>query len=158
MKTIRISYTWKALLVLAIIACTACNRRQTAESEPTETETTAPKHLTADDFAQLVADYALPMEQWTYRGTRPAVVDFYADWCGPCRQVAPLLDELAEEYAERVTVYKVNVDDEPELATALGIDGIPALLFVSAKQQPTLLVGARPKEDLKQAFETLLTN
>ena len=105
-------------------------------------------HLDAEGFAKSVADLTQP--EWKYLGDKPAVVDFYADWCGPCRAIAPYLEEIAKEYAGKLYVYKINVDNNPELADAFNVTGIPTLLFIPMEGQYTVQVGGKSKEELEQ--------
>ena len=109
-------------------------------------------HLTTEDFKKKVFDYDANKE-WNYAGDLPAVIDFWAPWCGPCRMVGPILDELAKEYEGKVHIYKVNVDDEQELAGLFGVRSIPSMLFVPTEGRPKMSVGALPKDALKQAIE-----
>ena len=102
-------------------------------------------HLDAEGFASKVADLS---KEWKYLGDKPAVVDFYADWCGPCRAIAPILEEIAQEYDGQLYIYKVNVDEAPEIANAFNVTGIPTLLFIPMEGQYTAKAGAMPKEDL----------
>lgn len=110
------------------------------------------EHLTKEAFLNKVFNFEKNKE-WKYEGTVPAVIDFWAPWCGPCRMVGPVIDELSREYAGKVNFYKVNTDEEQELAGAFGIRSIPSLLFVPMTGQPKMAVGALPKEALKQAVE-----
>jgi len=110
--------------------------------------------LTKADFYKKVAD--LDLKEWKYLGDKPAVIDFYATWCGPCKAVAPIMEELAAEYNGKVTIYKVDVDKEPALAAAFGIQSIPTMLFVPMTGKPQMSKGAMPKTSLKQAIEDLL--
>lgn len=113
------------------------------------------EHLTAETFKDKVFNYEVNRE-WKFEGEMPCLIDFYADWCGPCRQVAPLLEELAEEYAGKLQVYKVNTEEQRELATVFGIQSIPSLLFVPLLGQPQMAMGALPKDTLKTAFKDVL--
>ena len=92
----------------------------------------------------------------TYLGDKPAIVDFYASWCGPCRMVAPILEELAGEYEGKIVVYKVNTEKEPDLAAAFGIRSIPSILFIPMSGKPQMLQGAMPKDAFKKAIEEYL--
>ncbi|HAV22994.1 MAG: thioredoxin [Ignavibacteria bacterium GWA2_55_11] len=109
-------------------------------------------HLNREQFIQKVFDYEKNKE-WKYQGDLPAVIDFWAPWCGPCRMVGPILDELSKEYEGKIHVYKVNVDDEQEVAGVFGIRSIPSMLFVPAAGEPKMAVGALPRDALKQAIE-----
>jgi thioredoxin 1 len=109
------------------------------------------EHLTAETFKQKVFNYELNKE-WKFEGTKPAVIDFYADWCGPCKMVAPILEELSSEYAGKIDIYKVNTEDERELSSVFGIQSIPSILFVPVNGQPQMAMGALPKDTFKKAF------
>ncbi|HPC36854.1 MAG TPA: thioredoxin [Candidatus Marinimicrobia bacterium] len=93
---------------------------------------------------------------WKYKGELPSVIDFYADWCYPCKMVAPVLEELSKKYAGKVNIYKVNTDEESELAEYFGIRSIPSLLFIPKSGKPQMLVGALPKNQLDQAIQNIL--
>lgn len=95
-------------------------------------------------------------DEWKYLGEVPAIVDFYADWCGPCRQLAPLIDEIASEYSGKIKVYKVNVDNAGSLARSYGIRSIPSVLFIPLSGDPRMKVGLMPKSDLKSLVEDFL--
>ena len=107
-------------------------------------------------FLKKVADYEKSPTVWKYLGDKPAVVDFYADWCGPCRRLAPLLDELAAEYEGRVYIYKVNVDDQKEIARAFGITSLPTIVFIPMQGPPSAGTGFLPKETLRSAINDIL--
>jgi len=115
------------------------------------------EHLNKKTFLEKVFDYEKNKE-WKYDGELPALVDFWAPWCGPCRMVGPILDELSEEYKEKIHIYKVNTDEEPELGAVFGIRSIPSLLFIPKEGQPKMAVGALPKEALIDAIEKELLN
>ncbi|HET6557695.1 MAG TPA: thioredoxin [Prolixibacteraceae bacterium] len=112
-------------------------------------------HLTGEQFKKMIFDYETN-QQWKYLGNRPCIIDFYADWCGPCRVMAPRLDEVAKEYAGKLTVYKVNTDKERQLAASLGIQSLPTLLFIPKNGPPRSSVGALPKEALVKAINEVL--
>lgn len=114
--------------------------------------------LTKDTFREKIFDFEKNKE-WKFAGELPAIVDFYADWCGPCRVVGPVLEELSKEYAGKVNIYKVDTDKEQELAAMFGIRSIPSILFVPKEGQPQMAMGALPKDALKDAISSvLLTN
>lgn len=115
------------------------------------------EHLNKKTFLEKVFDYEKNKE-WKYDGELPALIDFWAPWCGPCRMVGPILDELSEEYKEKIHIYKVNTDEEPELGAVFGIRSIPSLLFIPKEGQPKMAVGALPKEALIDAIEKELLN
>ncbi len=110
------------------------------------------ERLTRETFLEKVFDYEKNTE-WKFAGELPCVIDFYADWCGPCKMVAPIMDELSKEYAGKVNFYKVNTDEEQELAGAFGIQSIPSILFVPMKDKPQMAVGALPKNTMQQVID-----
>ena len=123
--------------------------RPDEETAAKEKPTTKVVHITKADFLKKVYDFEKNPDEWKYLGSQPAIVDFYADWCGPCRQLSPVLDELAKEYSGKLTIYKVNVDNERGLATFFGIRSIPTLLFIPMKGKPQRSLGALSKTELK---------
>lgn len=125
-------------------------------NEPKEKETAKPIELTKADFLERVFDYETNPETWSYKGDKPAIVDFYADWCGPCRIVSPVLKELAAEYGEDIYIYKINVDKENELAGLFGARSIPMFLFIPMDEDPQMGMGALPKKSFKEVIDTFL--
>lgn len=113
------------------------------------------EHLTLDTFKTKVFDFEQNKE-WKFEGTEPCIIDFYADWCGPCKMVAPILEELSKEYGSKLNIYKVNTEDERELAAMFGIQSIPSLLFVPKDGKPQMAMGALPKATFEQAFKEVL--
>ncbi len=113
-------------------------------------------HLTKADFLKKVYNYETTPDQWTYLGDKPCIIDFYADWCGPCRSIAPVLEELAKEYDGQIYIYKIDTEKESELAQAFGIQSLPTLLFVPMGEQPQMAQGALPKETFKKAINEVL--
>ncbi|MDL2214692.1 thioredoxin [Dysgonomonas sp. OttesenSCG-928-M03] len=114
--------------------------------------------LTKTEFLNKIANYETNPNEWKYLGDKPALIDFYADWCGPCKAIAPVLEELAGEYKNDVYIYKVNTEDEPELASLFGIRSIPSLLFIPMNDSPQMAQGAVPKPELKKAIDEILLN
>lgn len=112
--------------------------------------------LTKGEFLRRVADYETNPSEWKYLGDKPAIVDFYADWCGPCKMVSPILEELAAEYGDSIYIYKINTEEEPELSAAFGIRSIPSLLFIPMNESPQMAMGAMSKADFKRAIEEVL--
>lgn len=106
-------------------------------------------------FIEKVVDYK-HAEKWEYKGTRPAIIDFYATWCGPCKQMAPVMEELAKEYAGKIDVYKIDVDREKELASLFGIQSIPTFLFIPMEGDPQLFSGAAEKSSFQQMIDSFL--
>ena len=112
-------------------------------------------HLSTQDFKDKVFDYETEKE-WKYKGSLPAILDFYADWCQPCKMVAPVLEDLALEYAGKIMVYKVNTENEQELASVFGIQSIPTLLFIPKEGQPQSAMGALPKQTFEKVIKDIL--
>ncbi len=116
-----------------------------------------PVYLTKQDFLEKVMNYEKNQSEWVYEGDLPALIDFYADWCGPCRQAAPVLEELAKEYEGKIYIYKVDTEKEQELASVFGIRSIPAFLFVPENGKPTMSNGiARTQEETKAMFKQMI--
>ncbi len=111
--------------------------------------------LNKQTFLEKVFNYEANKD-WKFEGELPCIIDFYADWCQPCKQVAPILEELSDEFAGKINIYKVNTEAEQELAGAFGIRSIPSMLFCPAEGQPQMAVGALPKESLIQAINDVL--
>lgn len=113
-------------------------------------------HLSKSDFLTKVANYETTPNEWKYLGDKPAIVDFYASWCGPCKTIAPILEELAAEYGDQIYIYKVDTEEEQELAAAFGIRSIHTLLFIPMDGEPQMAQGAMPKASFKEAIEKVL--
>ena len=113
------------------------------------------EHLTKQTFFEKVFNYEKNQE-WKFEGELPCIIDFYADWCQPCKIVAPILEELAGEYEGKINIYKIDTEAEVELAGAFGIKSIPSMLFCPKEGQPQMAVGALPKETLIQAINDVL--
>jgi len=114
-----------------------------------------PIYLDESAFKEKVFDYEKNKE-WKFEGDKPVIVDFYADWCGPCRRVAPTLDELAKDYEGKLIIYKVNTEKNPNISRAFGISGIPAFLFIPKTGTPRMASGALPKETFVRAITEIL--
>ena len=112
-------------------------------------------HLTKEDFQLKVFDFEKEQE-WKYAGELPAIIDFYADWCGPCKAIAPVLEELSTEFEGKLVIYKINTEKEQELSGMFGIQSIPTLLFIPLNGNPIIQQGALPKNTLKQLIEERL--
>ncbi len=113
------------------------------------------EHLTKETFKEKVFNFELHTE-WKYEGKVPCMIDFYADWCGPCKMVAPLLEELQKEYGGKLVIYKVDTESERELAGMFGIQSIPSLLFVPVDGQPQMAMGALPRSTFEKAIDDVL--
>lgn len=113
-------------------------------------ETMKAINLTKEDFLTKVMDYKNNLTEWKYLGDKPAVIDFYASWCGPCKMMAPIMDELAKEYEGKVYIYKIDTEAEEELAQIFGIRSIPSLLFIPMDGKPMMSQGTLPKAELKK--------
>lgn len=145
----------KKLLItaFALLAFAAGSQAQTNNKNAKNMKTIA---LTKADFLKKVADYEKNPEEWKYLGDKPALIDFYASWCGPCKALAPVLEELAAEYGDRIYIYKINTEEEQELAAAFGIRSIPTLLFIPMEGKPQMAQGALPKASLKEAIDKVM--
>lgn len=155
------------ILVLAItlnVGFNACNTNAAEKSSATEggekSVSTASDeingkviYLTEESFRQLVWNYAENPQEWVYTGELPAVIDFYADWCGPCKRVAPIMDKLAKDYKGKVIIYKVDTDANRELSSVFGIRSIPSVLFIPKNGKPAMQPGAMQEEQYKQIIE-----
>ncbi len=115
----------------------------------------AVEHLTKETFKEKIFDYEASKE-WKYKGENPCIIDFYAHWCGPCKMVAPIMEELAEEYCCKVDIYKVNTEEEQELAAVFGIRSIPSILFIPKDDRPQMAMGALPRDTFKQLIKEVL--
>lgn len=148
------------LMLLSGVAFSSCNdqqKKQTVTNSEVEIKM-KPIHLTKADFLSKVMDYEKNPDEWKYLGDKPAIIDFYADWCGPCKMIAPILDELAEEYKDDIYIYKIDTEKEQELAGIFNIRSIPTLLFIPMEGEPQMAQGALPKATLKEAIEKVLLN
>lgn len=148
-------------ITLLLISCTMSAQ---PEDSKTATPATTSSQATGEvivlnkaDFLTKVFNYEKSPNKWVYEGDKPCIIDFYADWCGPCKAVAPILKDLAAQYKNDLVIYKINVDKEQELAAVFGVQSIPTILFVPKEGQPMISQGALPKEAfIKQINEFLL--
>lgn len=139
--------TRKSILLTAVcLAFCLCSVAQT------KTTASKVKQLTYNEFLKGIWDFEKNPNTFVYKGKEAAIVDFYADWCGPCRKVAPIMEKLAKEYDGRLSVYKVNVDQEKELASAFQIRSIPTVLFIPTEGQPMLKVGAMTEAQFREVI------
>ncbi|HOO70812.1 MAG TPA: thioredoxin [Spirochaetota bacterium] len=113
------------------------------------------EHLTKETFKEKVFDFESSKE-WQFSGNLPCIIDFYADWCGPCKMVSPVLEELAREYDGKINIYKINTEEQQELAALFGISSIPSLLFVPVDDKPQMAMGAMPKQAFVNAIRDVL--
>lgn len=159
MKILKLSLILSLPLILVAGGCNQKEKNthiQTLKGEIIKTKrNTEMEHLTKATFLEKVFNYEQNKE-WKYEGDLPCLIDFYADWCGPCKMVAPVLEELSKEYDGKIRIYKVDTEDQQELAAAFGIRSIPSLLFCPKEGQPQMAMGALPKPTLKKAIEEIL--
>lgn len=155
---------WGILFLLSAMILIGCSAKGADKDVKTKTDNQTTKttnkmgtiHLTKEAFLQKVVNYEANPQEWKYLGDKPCLIDFYADWCGPCKAVAPILEELAKEYDGQIYIYKINTDEEQELAGAFGIRSIPSLLFVPMEGKPQMSMGAMPKNELTGAINSIL--
>lgn len=144
-----------ALLLLPTLA--GCANAQTKSNNHKDEHGMATIHLTTQEFKQLVYNYEENPKEFKYNGTLPAIVDFYATWCGPCKALGPVLEDLAEEYNGKAVIYKVDVDQNEELAQLFGIRSVPTLLFIPADgSTPSMAPGAPGRAQLKAVIEQMI--
>lgn len=153
----------KQLSIISLVAltflfsnCNAGNTKNTGNGNAAVKAETSPIiHLTDATFKQKVFNYPNATE-WKYLGTKPAIIDFYADWCGPCKRLAPILEEIAKEYKDKIIVYKVDTEVEKMLSGSMGIQSLPTLLFIPVNGKPQATMGLLPKETLVKAINEIL--
>lgn len=153
------------LVSFVLVSCNAngqgeqVNKKETIKESNTNLKTKSKMktiHLTKEEFLTKVANFETSPNEWKYLGDKPAIIDFYAEWCGPCKSIAPVLEELAGEYEGEIYIYKIDTEAEQELASAFGIRSIPSLLFVPMDEAPQMAQGAMPKSAFKEAIESVL--
>lgn len=148
-------YYIAAAASLMIALATSCgNAGAQNDSKKKSTEQKHAIELTSEQFSQLV--YDINSEEMKYLGNKPAIVDFTATWCGPCRSIAPILEELAKEYEGQIVVYKVDVDNCRDIAQAFGISSIPAVLYIPLNGEPSMTIGARNKSKFQSEIDKIL--
>lgn len=148
-----------AALLTSNAACSSTGKDSKPENiqvEQKDTETGKVIHLTKAEFLSKVFNYEKNPTEWVYEGDKPCIIDFYADWCGPCKRVTPILEELAKEYGDKIIIYKIDVDKENELAATFGIQSIPTILFVPVKGVPQISQGALPKSEFIKQIDNFL--
>lgn len=160
------------LTALTLVGCSSqkgkvCKQEQNASQQeqnaqkPLEAKPSTDKssvngqvtYLTTADFKQKVMDYEAHPQEWVFAGHRPVVIDFYATWCRPCKMMSPIVEQLAKQYAGKVDFYKVDIDQEPELASVFGIQSIPTFLFIPMKGKPTAQMGMMEKEEMEKVVK-----
>ena len=148
MRTLRIA------ILAIIVTLSYCTLLQANNSKTEQKEDIIV--LNKVDFLSKVYNYEKNKDQWVYEGKTPCIIDFYADWCGPCKRISPILKDLAKEYKGKIIVYKINVDNEKELAATFGIRSIPFVLFVPSKGKPQSMLGAQPRENFVKIINDFL--
>lgn len=156
-------------LIVAIVVLGSCSNNKKSNSEDKTTTPTiktkdtikannelATKYLSTEDFKKKIMNYDEHSQEWVFEGNRPAIIDFYATWCGPCKMTAPIIERLARKYKGQIDFYKVDTDQERELAQIFGIRSIPTFLFIPMKGQPTAQMGAMQLADFEEIIESEL--
>lgn len=148
-------------LILTVSACANPPKSSQGQKQNSITTTKTksnmkPIEINKADFIAKISDYETNKDKWVFKGDKPAIVDFYATWCGPCKAVAPILEELAAEYADKIVVYKVDTDKQQDLAADFGIRSIPTLLFIPKNGTPQMSVGGMSKADFERAIKEIL--
>ena len=142
------------MLSLLVLAATTTMAKEPATKDK---KTAEPIELNTNQFVKKVHDFKRSPDQWNYMGDKPAIIDFYATWCGPCKQLAPTLKALAAEYGDEIYIYKVDVDKEPDVARAYGIRSVPSLLFIPQSDEvPKMGQGNIPKASLRKEIDEFL--
>lgn len=151
-----------ALIVLAtlIISCQSEQKNNATVDNKTNTSTITATatvvHLNATQFKERVFDYSIN-KQWVFKGNKPCIVDFYADWCGPCKLLSPIVENMARKYAGKLDVYKVNIDEQQGVAMVFGVNSIPSVLFCPMSGQPQMSTGLLSEQDLDKAIQTIIS-
>jgi thioredoxin len=142
---------------LMTVAMLSCGNAQLKTNDKKD-KTMNTIELTRADFLTEVSNFETNPSEWKYLGDKPAIIDFYASWCGPCKTIAPILEELAAEYGDSIVIYKVDTEKEQELAAVFGIRSIPSLLFVPMEGKPQMARGAMSKAAFREAIDNVLLN
>lgn len=154
---------YKSLFILAVLvglifsSCSSNETKANGSGDEEKTETSdEPVHLTKETFKTKVMNYEENQKQWVFEGNKPCVIDFYADWCQPCKKIAPIMKDLAKEYEGEINVYKVDTEKQKELARVFGIKSIPSILFCPKDGKPQMTRGVMPKEKFVNIVDELL--
>ncbi len=147
-------YRMAAVAAMALATLISCGSAGAQNDKKQMKATNQVQELTADSYNQMV--YDLNSGEMEYLGAKPAIVDFTASWCGPCRSIAPILEELAKEYQDQIVIYKVDVDKAREIAQAFGITSIPAILYIPLEGEPSMTIGARNKAKFQDEIQKIL--
>ena len=159
MRPMKKKSMWAGILALTLLVCCVGNPgREKHPGVEKMQQKMGTKHLDKAEFLVKVADFETSPKEWKYLGDKPCIVDFYASWCGPCKMIAPILDSLAEEYAGKIDIYKVDVEKEGDLAAVFGIRSIPSLLFCPKDGKPQMLQGAMGRDEFEKAIGEILLN
>lgn len=145
-----------ALILIILSSYTSINGKEITDNNKKKEKIMKTIQITKKDFLEKINNYEKDATTWNYLGDKPALIDFFADWCGPCKQIAPILEELANEYEGKIYIYKVDVETEKELASLFGIRSIPSMLFIPLEGQPQMASGAAPKSELKRVIDQVL--
>jgi thioredoxin len=149
-----INYILISAVLIGFPISTGC-QGQTSKKQQEAPSSATIEHLSTASFKQKVFNYEVN-KTWKFAGDKPCIIDFYADWCGPCRILAPTVEKVANDYKGKINVYKVNIDENPELANAFGISGIPAVLFCPKIDKPQMTTGVISKADFDKAIKEVL--
>lgn len=148
--------TFKFLITTSLVFLLSCNLFASDPKGEAKENKGKVVPLTTQEFKSVVYNYEKNKDKWVYEGKMPAIIDFYADWCGPCKRLAPIMEELAKEYNGEIIIYKVDIETQKELAATFGISSIPTLLFIPMKGKPQLTQGLMPKSELKKSIDSFL--
>ncbi len=148
-------FTLTLVMIVAPIKGTAQNKSKNSKDKESTSQII---HLTLNSFKEKVWDFEKNPDKWVYEGDKPCIIDFYANWCGPCKKQTPILEEVAKENSNSLIIYKINIDKEQTLAQIFNAYQIPALLFVPLNSTPQMAIGLMPKETLVEAMNKVLFN